>query len=454
MPIWASHPKPKEGELLSSWLVRIASLCGMPVNEFCKSTLSIKKPNLRIIDRAPDDALVYALAEGTGVSVDRIKNSSLLSEDGYVFSSTGNGEFCWTIPPVTNNSHINKYTTGMAYCPACLHGDETAFYRRLWSYAFYSVCPLHRIPLRNACPHCKKPYSHLQPIAPRLVDACLPIGACWSCGEQVGNSTLPNTWGGDFLEQTLSVQDELVSGINQGAFFVPSYGYVHSRAYLDVMHCLANSLSMGRDATIRKQYVGKAMGLEFEQYRSKQKIFDKQDIEHLQAENRAILLCLTNWLMGDWPKRLLRYIDKFELDHNKLFGFIDKSYWLLTTAIPLLQSQPNEFKSEEEIQNATILLRSKLNRPVSTGEVKEFVTLGYVVDHTVKLAATKKAAKAWHHNFMSMWQADNEAKKKRRLAKIITWSQSKKFMAKINYQIAEKHVEHTPLVEETGCDND
>jgi hypothetical protein len=49
--------------------------------------------------------------------------------------------------------------------------------------------------------------------------------------------------------------------------------------------------------------------------------------------------------------------------------------------------------------------------------------------------------------------ADNEARRKRRLAKIITWSQSKKFMAKINYQNAEKHVEHTPLVEKAGCDN-
>ncbi|MDP2806099.1 MAG: hypothetical protein Q8O24_09190, partial [Gallionellaceae bacterium] len=46
MPIWATHLKLKEGELLSSWIIRLSSECGMTAEQFCKAALSIKRPNL------------------------------------------------------------------------------------------------------------------------------------------------------------------------------------------------------------------------------------------------------------------------------------------------------------------------------------------------------------------------------------------------------------------------
>lgn len=449
MPIWACHPKPKDGELLSSWIVRLASSAGMPVVEFCKTTLSISNPNLRLIDRNPEASILLTLSEGTGVSIQRVQEASLQTEEGYVFSQFGTGETVWHIPSLTNKSKTHKYTTGMAYCPACFHEDETAFYRKIWSFAYYSICPIHRIPLRNACPHCGKPYSHLQPIAQKLVDPNLPVSACWSCGKHIGDPPTASSWGGDFLERALSIQDKLISSISQGAFLIPNCEPIHSRSYLDVMHCIANSLSNGRDASIRSRYIGRAMGLEIEQYQSNQKIFDAQDIEHLQAENQTILLCLSYWLMEDWPRRLLRYIDKFELDHNRIFGSIDKSYWFLSSALPLLQSKPKELRSDEEILSATIILRSKLKRPVSTGEVSEFMTLGRVIDHTPERKAAKKAAQNWHQNFVSKWHADIQARKKRRLAKIISWSQSKAFLENRTYLKIERNTESTPLAENT-----
>ena len=80
MTIWAIHLKPKEGEMLSSWIVRLAAGCGMSAEQFCKIALSIKKPNLSAIDRAPDESILKALSEGTGESIERIWESSLLPE--------------------------------------------------------------------------------------------------------------------------------------------------------------------------------------------------------------------------------------------------------------------------------------------------------------------------------------------------------------------------------------
>jgi hypothetical protein len=92
VPIWATHLKLKEGEILSSWIVRLASEGGMTATLFCKIALSINKPNLSAIDRSPDEPLLKALSEGTGESIERIRESSMLPEDGYALSQSGKGQ--------------------------------------------------------------------------------------------------------------------------------------------------------------------------------------------------------------------------------------------------------------------------------------------------------------------------------------------------------------------------
>lgn len=402
----------------------------MTAVEFCKTTLSIPNPNLRAIDRSPDEFLLQALFEGTGVPVERILEASLLPEDGYVFSQSGKGEKSWVIPSLGITSHINKYTAGMPYCPACLHSDETPYYRKQWQFAFNPLCPIHRIPLRSTCPHCKQPYTHMQPIARKIADVAHPIGACWSCGGDVGSTESDQIWGSGILDQALSVQSNMWDSINQGVFAVHGYGHVHTRAYLDVMLSILKSLTAGKHASKYLDYACLRAGGNFKSHLAPPSSY--KDFELRPAEDRAVLLCLTKWLMDEWPSRLVAYVeDNVELSQSYLFAKIDTPYWLSTTALPLLQPKTIGFRSKEEIENATILLRSKLKRPVTPSEVKEFMSNGFLGDHTAEKIAWKKACWKWHHSFMEEWRKEQEAAKRKKLAKIIQWSQSKKFMSKL-----------------------
>lgn len=443
MPIWATHPKPKEDELLSSWLIRIASECGMSATGFCSEILSIKNPNLRIVDRSPDDLLLKVLSEGTGVPVERIRETSLLAEEGYVFSQNGQGSTRWIIPAVTVHTTIRQYTNGMAYCPECLHADSTPYYRKSWRYAFYTICTTHRRPLRSSCPHCDCPYSHMQPVAKKLTNVSIPITSCWSCGGDVRITTPTTPWGGDLLNLTLSIQKNILAGIDQGTFNAPSHGYVNSRTYLDVLYCVIRSLAAWIYGSDRMKHVGRMSGIEFLAHRANLiRLFGDTDIETRQAEDRAILLCLANWLMGEWPTRLVTYAEKSKLNYSKLFAGVDESYWFSVSPVPLSSNQSViSTPSNEEIASATNVLRRRMHRAVSKSEVHEFMVNGTLGSKIQKQIAAKKSAREWHQKFAREWKNDLLAAKNKRLSKIITWSQSKKFMEKIEREHAKEKTE-------------
>lgn len=427
MRIWASHPKPKDGEILSSWIIRIAADCGMTANEFCRTTLNIPKPNLRETDRFPEESLLKALSEGTGVPAGRIAQASMAVEEGYVFSRTGSGETYWTITPLTSHSKITEYTQGMAYCPDCLSSDEVPYYRKSWQYAFNPICTIHHTPLKSSCPHCNRPFTFLQPAANKKIKSLpLKISSCWSCGGDVGKSKqVPHQNDGDF-EHTLSIQQLIINGIINGGFEVPEYGFVHTRAYLDVMHCIIESLTVAKYSDERSNYVSRKSGFNFEKFGISNKWYDRTDFERLRAESRAKSICLANWLMGDWPRRLIAYAKHFNLTHSKLFKSINAPHWLLTTATPQLLPEQKDACSDEEIVIVTKLLRSKLNRPVTPSEIKEFMAMGVLGDHTAKRLAQRERTLEWHNNFSKEWKKERDAAKKRLQARAIEWAKIKR----------------------------
>lgn len=338
--------------MLSSWIVRLASDCEMSAEQFCQIALSIKRPGLSAIDRSPDESLLKALSEGTGESIERIRESSILPEDGYALSPSGKGQTSWIIPSVTYLSLQNKkFNVGMPYCPECLHADAKPYYRKVWRYAFHPICPLHRIPLSDTCPHCNEPYSHMQPVTSKvqaLKD--VPIIDCWSCGKDVTEVGSAPPLDEGLLVQTLAIQNKILAGINKGAFDVPGFGYVHSKSYLDAMHYIIDTLTTGKHTSDRLRYVCEKTGIDFKTHQPN----PIHDIEHLQAKDRATLLCLAQWLMEEWPTRFVPYINSANIIFSNLFERIDLSYWLYATALQELNPQKVGVHSTEEILNATL----------------------------------------------------------------------------------------------------
>jgi TniQ len=120
--ILPSHPHRQRDEMLSSWILRIASGNIVSVLDLCE-WLNIDYP-YELDSLSLDSPHIDSLAEAFGVQREVI---------------------------------IEALPFGLQkqYCPICLH--DSGHYQVSWTCAFYCCCVRHRCFLRDSCPHCGKP---------------------------------------------------------------------------------------------------------------------------------------------------------------------------------------------------------------------------------------------------------------------------------------------------------
>ena len=66
--LWPLRPRPYNGELFSSWLVRVARCYEMPVQKFCREVWPGREVWRGDIDRQIDDEALRLLGRKTGVA--------------------------------------------------------------------------------------------------------------------------------------------------------------------------------------------------------------------------------------------------------------------------------------------------------------------------------------------------------------------------------------------------
>lgn len=429
MSIWASHIQIKDGELLSSWLVRLGSEFGMTALQFCAEILALGSTNLNEIDRSPSDALLHALTKGTDISIERLRQASLLDEEGYLFTENGTGATRWIIPLLTPHRISQGNPKGMSYCPQCFSSDEQPYYRKYWRYAFYAVCPAHHAQLVTTCPHCGKAYGYTQPVARQKAAIVAPITTCWSCGRDIRKSDDIKLIDENLTRPALSIQEDIIEGIRIGKFDTPSHGLVNSRIYLDVLYNLVKSISPANEAERRTLYwIADQSGINLPKF--PWYLFAKNDFENLEPENRAILLRLAKWLIGDWPSRIASYAKETNLSHRAIFYGIEDSYWLAHIPYPINFDQPVKcIPSKDEVNNAEALLRKILGRAVRKGELLDFMAKGYLDNERQrKLGESRKASLEYHERFSKSWGKSRAVAKRKNISRIIRCRESKKFL--------------------------
>jgi hypothetical protein len=133
--ILPSHPRRQRDEILSSWMLRIASDNDVSILDICK-WLKSEYPPLGLDSLEPDDPRIEVLAEAFGVRKEIVIDA---------------------LPPwawyLREGGRSRKL--GNQYCPICLH--ESGHYQVSWVCAIYCCCLEHRCFLRDSCPHCGKP---------------------------------------------------------------------------------------------------------------------------------------------------------------------------------------------------------------------------------------------------------------------------------------------------------
>lgn len=175
---WPMSIMPAPGELLSSWLHRLAYANGIPPHYF-GALLGAPGQNWSArLDRAMPDRILQFLGEHTHIPLEDIAALNIAPDPLTVLRlplRPGSQQTC--VP--------GRQVTWLQFCPACLAEDETPYFRRGWSLATRVSCFRHGCRLRDRCPSCGRG------LAPFSQKRLVPHQICALCGAALCKRTRP-----------------------------------------------------------------------------------------------------------------------------------------------------------------------------------------------------------------------------------------------------------------------
>ena len=187
---WPVSIMPAPGELLSSWLHRLAYANGVPPRYF-GAFLGAPGENWSArLDRALPDRILHLLREHTRIPLEDIAALPVaLDPLARLRLPLRPGPQPICAP--------GMQATWLQFCPACLAEDETPYFRRGWSLATRVSCFRHGCRLRDRCPSCGRG------LAPFRQKRLVPHQICAVCGAALCKRTRPATDGVRRLERLI-----------------------------------------------------------------------------------------------------------------------------------------------------------------------------------------------------------------------------------------------------------
>jgi len=169
-------PKPKEDEILSSWLIRCAIANGSDPEGWGGGIWEEYRIWTRDFDRSLPKLKAAPLCRAIGMSYPEIASMTLepiilrITNTDYLNPNTA---WPWVIPTgIRNRSKFN----GLHFCPECLK-EADPYCKKQWRLSWNTACAKHKTILHLRCPQCHTVFS------PHLVNYTdTDIGKCQKCG--------------------------------------------------------------------------------------------------------------------------------------------------------------------------------------------------------------------------------------------------------------------------------
>ncbi|WP_353890423.1 TniQ family protein [uncultured Aliiroseovarius sp.] len=168
---------PAPGELLSSWLHRLALANGVPTRYFGR-VLGLRGAGWATrLDRALPEHVLNLLVEQTRVPAEDIAGLTPVPDPL--------ARLRLRLLTESQARHASgPQVTRLQYCPACLREDQLPYFRRGWTLATRMTCFRHGCQLRDTCPTCGGG------IAPSRQDRLVPQQICVWCGGDLRKPTV------------------------------------------------------------------------------------------------------------------------------------------------------------------------------------------------------------------------------------------------------------------------
>ena len=296
------HPQRQPGELLSSWLVRLARANAMKLRPFTKIVTDDTSVWNRDIDKSATPDLLHRLADRTGRPPKEVRRATLKGAyEGRLYDNhTASGHQRWILP--TGVYHRARRLHGLLYCPFCLK-EKPAYFRHRWRLAFVTVCSEHGVDLWDRCPGCGAPVAfHRGAFADRNRRNPHPITRCAECRSDLREAQprFP-----DHGEQPARFQRRLLSDIQTGISDIPGWGRVYSHLFFDGLYQLVKIIGFNRRGESFRRAVQEASGRFPPPEEEPGDQVRGQGIEGASLAWRRHVIALLGWLMEEWPRRFL-----------------------------------------------------------------------------------------------------------------------------------------------------
>ncbi|MFA6412381.1 MAG: TniQ family protein [Syntrophales bacterium] len=344
--LWPIHLKPKDDELLSSWLVRLARIYGVKTHSFCSTIWPRKNIWNRDIDRLADIEVLSTLAEKTATPYERVYETTLRSFEGRLWETYNTiGNNAWLMP--LGVYHREHRLWGLQYCSCCLAEDEDPYFRRMWRLAFVTVCEVHYFMLRDKCPECNSPLNYYR--NQYWFDS---ITYCCKCGYDLRRAIPLKAKG---IRQQVKHQKYFMAALKRGWINISGFGTVHSLLFFPVYHQFARLMATGK----RKEVIQATMNQLISFPRISGHFWGRlKYVDNMFVEDRYSCIARANWLLEKWPNRFVRFCDENGiLSSDLLRDMKNAPWWYFKTVYDYLY-RPDYSPSDEEINQAIIYLKT------------------------------------------------------------------------------------------------
>ncbi|WP_285354301.1 TniQ family protein [Pseudomonas sp. lyk4-R2A-10] len=337
------HPQPCQGELLSSWMVRLAFSNVFALHTFYFSLLECKAPIWsRDIDRHPPRALLDVLKNHTHQSELAIQSMTLSYYEGMLFETLPVfGDAIWLLP--AGVYHRTRRREGMQFCPLCLLGDSEPYYRRAWRLAIYTVCREHQCLMLRHCPYCESPVAFhrhgmgwLKSLAP------LSLRLCHQCGFDLGMAQPTQVkWP---YAQSRELMCGMLNMLEANEWSGWPLSICSSLSFFNGLRILLGVIG-GRHGERVRAVLNERIGVRFD-------IEPNRDFEYQSTIRRFNLLAAGLWLTSDWPSRFLEVFKEARFTRSRFDDSLRMyPYWLQLQVSLHLDTRPY-LPSYEEIEAA------------------------------------------------------------------------------------------------------
>lgn len=291
---WPLRPPILPGEVLTSWLVRVAHAHLLSAQIFYDRTIGHSHPIWsRDLDRHPPMWLMQLLAQKTGKRLADLQALTLIEYKGTLFNRKAPfGKQDWVLP--INKYHRIHQGFGMQFCPLCLREDTIPYFRKVWRLALYTFCPSHNIILHDRCPQCGKGVAfHRQTENSWDLKGFAPLSICIHCGFNMAASPVVPVpcWNENVFQIRKRIIGNLASSKGEKDHW--------NKNMSAVLHHLCAILAWQANLNPLLQYIQKQSGLPEVTLSP-----DARAIENRSPIERHFLLDAVWWLMEDYPNRL------------------------------------------------------------------------------------------------------------------------------------------------------